>query len=1125
MRKIKILFLLLMSIVLILGSVLTTSGILNSVSADNNPESWVTCRNDLQEMGAYNLSQTDAAAFALRSKSSLVVNGQDKVADNIFNKIMQVGGFSFGEKGENPFTLFGFAGLNLTSYPGEWKYVQIDGCVDNTQSEGGYSSNYGQFYEGRYEPQSSFHETSTSLDIRTQQYDKGLAHAISLTIRDGFVNIFLDIVKFIIAITVTMVGVSFSNTSEMIGLSGEMIQSIFSSLFYGIFRPFVFIMVTLTAGHLFYSAVVKKQIRMALQNFIKICVIFVLSIMLSLKPELLELPGKLANFSQAILVSTITGAVVEDNPMCNTTVKNIGSSSPRTAEDSYGESVTWLEKVGTDTRDAVGCALWSEFVFSPWVNIQWNDNYENLESIGNENSDWVGTPTVHLSEGKSIDNWALFQLSTQTDKHTPLAESTRGRVEGLSPDWWRIVDAISNIQYKPMAGAGGETGTFSEDVMRFLPDIQTELQNNGLDSSYATVLLGILSVESGGSPSLGDPFQASESLGLPPNTITDPRESTRVGVAAFASAIKEAESRGFSVWAAVQAYNYGNGYLDFLVSRNQKDHNLNAAVQFSQEQALKAGRPGTYTSINAVSEHFGMTEIYRYGYFHYVSKVMESVGMNFDDMDIVARGDGHTIQPPGAGMLVDVVTPVVPTKYWNHWIGNSSGRVSNGILATIAALLISAPLLVFSVLNGIYTIGIDLTMAVAPIFLLLSLWIGAGHSIFLSWLSTLFSTFLKKVLSGFMLAISILLSTSLMNTVSEFGVAKSFVIIGVISFILIKNRNEIIDKISRVNLPGSAGMNLGDAFSGASKNVANKTKKAAQVAGGFAVVSSMGAVASKRAGGSAKSGASRAAGEYLKNKAFASSNNQLRETMTARENMFDDDEVFGRCYICSRPVKKTDVHYTDENSNVICKVCGDSGYADGDIQLQYFDDKKTCEYCGLPVGEQHIDNAKNKRVCKSCEEKFENDSYLSDEERARVNSKTAKGLEDLNIERHRQVRGEYMAERKKKIIEEKIKEKGKEQKAETKVVNKEEKRKAKESIKKIKEEAKEKNEGKSILERLSNRKDAKKEIKKVKTGDEANVGRLIREQNKARKETIERDSFKIDSKNQRILPRNRNKRK
>lgn len=57
-------------------------------------------------------------------------------------------------------------------------------------------------------------------------------------------------------------------------------------------------------------------------------------------------------------------------------------------------------------------------------------------------------------------------------------------------------------------------------------------------------------------------MHSSESIGLPPRTITDPEYSIQIGVEYFANVMKQAEG---DIYIALQAYNFGAGFIDFVL--------------------------------------------------------------------------------------------------------------------------------------------------------------------------------------------------------------------------------------------------------------------------------------------------------------------------------------------------------------------------------------------------------------------------------------------------------------------------------------------------------------------------------------------------------------------------------
>ena len=110
--------------------------------------------------------------------------------------------------------------------------------------------------------------------------------------------------------------------------------------------------------------------------------------------------------------------------------------------------------------------------------------------------------------------------------------------------------------------------------------------------SYVEILMAKMMQESGGRG--GDPMQASESLGLPPNSLNDPEKSIDVGVKYFAGLIKRTKG---DVKLALQSYNFGGGFIDYALKRG--GYSKEVAVQFANEQAKKLGW-SSYGDVNYV---------------------------------------------------------------------------------------------------------------------------------------------------------------------------------------------------------------------------------------------------------------------------------------------------------------------------------------------------------------------------------------------------------------------------------------------------------------------------------------------------------------------------------------------
>jgi hypothetical protein len=156
----------------------------------------------------------------------------------------------------------------------------------------------------------------------------------------------------------------------------------------------------------------------------------------------------------------------------------------------------------------------------------------------------------------------------------------------------------------------------SRDVQNYTPILQKELKEVNLEE-YTLVLAAIMQQESKGKG--GDPMQASESAGLPPNSIQDPEQSIKQGVKHFQKALNYGSQKNVDFPAVIQAYNMGIGYIDFVADQGGK-HSEEIAKEFSLKQAEK--NPEVY---NCGGDKNNFRYPYCYGDFTYTTKVTENI--------------------------------------------------------------------------------------------------------------------------------------------------------------------------------------------------------------------------------------------------------------------------------------------------------------------------------------------------------------------------------------------------------------------------------------------------------------------------------------------------------------------
>lgn len=151
-------------------------------------------------------------------------------------------------------------------------------------------------------------------------------------------------------------------------------------------------------------------------------------------------------------------------------------------------------------------------------------------------------------------------------------------------------------------GGGGQP--VPQSVMQHENDIREELKKYDREE-HTELVLAIITQESGGTGT-GDIMQASESKGLPPNTIDNPKESIEVGVQYFDEVLTEAENKDVDLMTAIQSYNFGNGYIDYI-AENGGEHSTELAQEFSDLMKEQTGwnTYGDPNYIEHVSQYIG----------------------------------------------------------------------------------------------------------------------------------------------------------------------------------------------------------------------------------------------------------------------------------------------------------------------------------------------------------------------------------------------------------------------------------------------------------------------------------------------------------------------------------------
>lgn len=106
------------------------------------------------------------------------------------------------------------------------------------------------------------------------------------------------------------------------------------------------------------------------------------------------------------------------------------------------------------------------------------------------------------------------------------------------------------------------------NVLQYKSMVKEILDDNDTTANVELVLAMIYTETKGND---GDVMQSSESSDGVANSITDSKTSIRQGVTVLSENLSLAHEAGVDVWTAVQAYNFGTSYIDYVAKHSSKN--------------------------------------------------------------------------------------------------------------------------------------------------------------------------------------------------------------------------------------------------------------------------------------------------------------------------------------------------------------------------------------------------------------------------------------------------------------------------------------------------------------------------------------------------------------------------
>ena len=117
-----------------------------------------------------------------------------------------------------------------------------------------------------------------------------------------------------------------------------------------------------------------------------------------------------------------------------------------------------------------------------------------------------------------------------------------------------------------------------KSVMQYEPLVKQSLQNQGLGDD-TKLALAIIYTETKGKAA--DVMQSSESLDGNKNSISSEEASINQGISNLTKVLEYAEEKHVDIWTGVQAYNFGQSYIDY-VAKNGGVNTLELAKNYSR---------------------------------------------------------------------------------------------------------------------------------------------------------------------------------------------------------------------------------------------------------------------------------------------------------------------------------------------------------------------------------------------------------------------------------------------------------------------------------------------------------------------------------------------------------------
>ncbi|MGM0255168.1 MULTISPECIES: lysozyme family protein [unclassified Enterococcus] len=245
-----------------------------------------------------------------------------------------------------------------------------------------------------------------------------------------------------------------------------------------------------------------------------------------------------------------------------------------------------------------------------------------------------------------------------------------------------VFSTDTNLAY--MRNGGGLHGNLINPplaVTKWQNRVAEQTSKHGIEA-FTNAILSMIWVESGGNEAIQPDIMNAQLALSSPDRITTPEESIEKGVEYFAYLLKKAQSNNLNGLAAVQAYNYGEAYLDDLIKRNAP-YSFEDARLYAQMKSNNQTIPFNHI----VAQGLGYNWRYIFGNMFYTAMVTRNIMADTGRLAELARRELGNPNGEKYWRWAGFNNRMEWSAVFVSWIANEAGYLEQGRVLNTANVL------------------------------------------------------------------------------------------------------------------------------------------------------------------------------------------------------------------------------------------------------------------------------------------------------------------------------------------------------------------------------------------------------------------------------------------------------